>query len=126
MDPIPGVVVLKKDFLDDDAPDAIRAALGGHRPTSSSPTWRRRPPAIARPIISAPSSSARPRRISPSTVLKPGGHFVTKVFQGGTEGDLLATLKRDFTSRPPRQAAGEPAESVELYLVAKGFRGAPA
>ena len=41
-------------------------------------------------------------------VLKPGGHFLAKVFQGGTEGELLATLKRALRQRPPRQAAGEP------------------
>jgi len=60
------------------------------------------------------------------TILKPGGAFVAKVFQGGTEADLLATLKRHFDSvhhvKPPASRAA----SVELYLVAKGFRGTAA
>jgi 23S rRNA (uridine2552-2'-O)-methyltransferase len=57
------------------------------------------------------------------SVLRPGGHFVTKVFQGGAGSELLTALKRDFQSvhhvKPPASRAG----SVELYLVAKGFRG---
>ena len=58
-----------------------------------------------------------------ATILKPGGDFVAKVFQGGAEGELLARLKRDFATvhhvKPPASRAG----SVELYMVAKGFRG---
>ncbi len=55
--------------------------------------------------------------------LAPGGAFVAKVFRGGTEGELLARLKRAFASvqhvKPPASRAG----SVEIYLVARGFRG---
>ena len=58
-------------------------------------------------------------------VLKPGGHFLSKTFQGGTEGQLLDLLKRNFRSvhhvKPPASREG----SVELYLLAKGFRGRP-
>ena len=41
-------------------------------------------------------------------VLKPGGVFLAKVLQGGTEGELLASLKRDFAKRQARQAGGQP------------------
>ena len=55
--------------------------------------------------------------------LRPGGHFLTKTFQGGTEADLLTMLKKNFTSvhhvKPPASRDG----SVELFLLAKGFRG---
>jgi 23S rRNA (uridine2552-2'-O)-methyltransferase len=58
-----------------------------------------------------------------AAILKPGGAFVAKVFQGGAEGALLAQLKRDFTdvrhAKPPASRAG----SAETYVVAKGFRG---
>ena len=57
------------------------------------------------------------------SVLKPGGHFLAKVFQGGTEGELLANLKRSFASVHHVKPPASRAESVELYLVAKGFRG---
>jgi 23S rRNA (uridine2552-2'-O)-methyltransferase len=124
MEPLPGVVILKKDFLDDDAPAALQAALGGH------------PADIVLSDMAAPTTGHRRtdhlRTIHlcevaadfALSVLKPGGHFVAKVFRGGTEGELLALLKRSFASvhhvKPP---ASRP-ESVELYLVAKDFRGA--
>jgi 23S rRNA (uridine2552-2'-O)-methyltransferase len=56
-------------------------------------------------------------------VLSPGGTFVAKVLQGGTERELLDLLKRAFTSvrhvKPPASRAG----SAELYVLATGFRG---
>ena len=57
-------------------------------------------------------------------MLKPGGHFVAKVFRGGTEGELLARLKRDFASVHHVKPPASRAESVELYLVAKAFAAA--
>src|SRR5262249_41418987 len=56
-------------------------------------------------------------------ILKPGGSFVAKVFQGGAEGELLAQLKRSFAElRHARPPASRP-ESAETYVMAKGFRG---
>ncbi len=56
--------------------------------------------------------------------LAPGGHFIAKVLQGGTEKEILHGLKRDFASvrhiKPPASRQG----SSEMYLVAMGFRGA--
>jgi 23S rRNA (uridine2552-2'-O)-methyltransferase len=56
-------------------------------------------------------------------VLVPGGAFVAKSFQGGTERDLLNRLKRDFATvkhaKPPASRKG----SAEMYVVAQGFRG---
>jgi len=57
-------------------------------------------------------------------VLAPGGAFLAKVFQGGTEGELLATLKRDFATVRHVKPAASRADSAELYLLATGFRGA--
>ena len=80
------------------------------RPMSCCPTWRRTPPAIARPIISRSWRWSRRRRNSPREVLAPGGAFLAKVLQGGTESELLAVLKRDFATVQARQAGGEPRE----------------
>jgi 23S rRNA (uridine2552-2'-O)-methyltransferase len=55
--------------------------------------------------------------------LKPGGTFVGKVFQGGAAGDLLARIKRRFREVKHVKPPASRAESVELYLVATGFRG---
>jgi 23S rRNA (uridine2552-2'-O)-methyltransferase len=123
MDPLPGVVMLKKDFLDEDAPEAIRAALGGLQADvvisdMAAPTTGHRQTDHLRTahLCEAAADFAR-------GALKPGGHFLAKVFQGGTEGGLLANLKRNFRSvhhvKPPASRVG----SVELYLVAKDFRG---
>ena len=123
MDPLPGVTVLKKDFLDDDAPAAIRAALGGH------------PADVVLSDMAAPTTGHRQtdhlRTIHlcevaaefAGEILRPGGHFLAKVFRGGTEGALLARLKRDFQSLHHVKPPASRAQSAELYLVAKGFRG---
>ncbi len=56
-------------------------------------------------------------------VLAPGGTFLAKVLQGGTEAALLAALKRDFTSVKHVKPAASRSDSAELYLLATGFRG---
>jgi 23S rRNA (uridine2552-2'-O)-methyltransferase len=123
MDPVPGVTVLQKDFLDSDAPDMLKAALGGH------------PADVVLSDMAAPTTGHRQTdhlRTSyltevaadfASSVLKPGGSFVTKVFRGGTENDLLAMLKRNFASVHHVKPPASRSRSVELYVVAKGFRG---
>ena len=55
-------------------------------------------------------------------VLKPGGAFLCKVLQGGTEATLLAQLKKDFASVKHVKPAASRADSAELYLLARGFR----
>jgi 23S rRNA (uridine2552-2'-O)-methyltransferase len=55
--------------------------------------------------------------------LAPGGSFVAKVLQGGTEGSLLADLKRDFTLVKHVKPAASRKDSAELYVLATGFRG---
>jgi 23S rRNA (uridine2552-2'-O)-methyltransferase len=56
-------------------------------------------------------------------VLAPGGAFLSKVIQGGTEAALLADLKRDFASVKHVKPAASRADSAELYVLATGFRG---
>ena len=123
MDPIDGVVLLKKDFTDDDAPKMLIDALGGHKPDivlsdMAAPTTGHRPTDHLR-IMALVELAAH----FAVEVLAPGGTLVTKVFQGGTEHELLAMLKQHFTTtvhaKPPASRSG----SAETYLVAKGFRG---
>jgi 23S rRNA (uridine2552-2'-O)-methyltransferase len=59
------------------------------------------------------------------TLLRPGGAFVAKVFQGGAEGVLLAALKHGFATVRHAKPAASRAESAETYVVATGFRGPP-
>ncbi|TIN22202.1 MAG: 23S rRNA methyltransferase, partial [Mesorhizobium sp.] len=57
------------------------------------------------------------------SVLKPGGHFLAKTFQGGAENELLSMLKRNFRSVHHVKPPASRDESVELYLLAKDFKG---
>jgi 23S rRNA (uridine2552-2'-O)-methyltransferase len=56
-------------------------------------------------------------------VLKPGGVFVAKAFQGGETADMIAELKRHFTEVKNFKPKASRADSSELYLVATGFKG---
>jgi 23S rRNA (uridine2552-2'-O)-methyltransferase len=124
MDPVPGVIVLLKDFLDPDAPAAITRALGGHKvdvvlSDMAAPTTGHRATDHLRIMALCEAAADFAREI-----LAPGGAFLAKVFRGGTENQLLAELKRDFSKvqhvKPP---ASRP-DSPELYLLATGFQGA--
>lgn len=122
MDAVPGAAILMKDFLDDDAPAALEAALGGK-------------PDIVLSDMAAPTTGHRRTDHLRTmhlvevaveftvSVLKPGGHFLTKTFQGGTEAEMLTLLKKRFTSVHHVKPPASRDESVELYLLAKGFKG---
>lgn len=123
MDPIPGVVLLRKDFTEDDAPDLLFAAMGGHKADvvmsdMAWPTTGHRPTDHLRIVhlIEIAADFA-------IQVLNPGGSFVAKVFQGGTEHELLHMLKRHFNTTLHVKPPSSRSESAEAYLVAKGFKG---
>jgi 23S rRNA (uridine2552-2'-O)-methyltransferase len=122
MDPIPGVEILELDFRAPDAPERLRSALGqnadvvlsdmaanatGHRATDHLKIMA---------LVEAAAAFAR-------EVLAPGGAFLAKVLQGGTEASLLADLKRDFAAVKHVKPAASRADSAELYVLAIGFRG---
>ena len=58
-------------------------------------------------------------------VLAPGGCFVAKVLQGGSEPELLKKLRLAFRKVHHVKPAASRADSAELYVVATGFRGRP-
>jgi 23S rRNA (uridine2552-2'-O)-methyltransferase len=123
MDPIEGVAFLRQDFTDNDAPAALIAALGGHKvdvvlSDMAAPTTGHRPTDHLR--IMALVELAAHFAIE---VLAPGGIFVSKVFQGGTEHELLALLKQHFTTTQHAKPPASRSESAETYLVARGFKG---
>jgi 23S rRNA (uridine2552-2'-O)-methyltransferase len=122
-DPIDGVTILTQDFMDDAAPDRLEEALGGpadlvlsdmaantvgHQQTDHLRTMA---------LVEAGLEFAR-------EVLKPGGAYVAKVLAGGADHQLVAELKRSFTTvkhaKPPASRKG----SSEWYVIAQGFKGA--
>ena len=123
MDAIPGVIVLKQDFLQADAPDLIKQALGGERADvvlsdMAAPTTGHKATDHLR-IVALCEAAADFAR----DVLAPGGVFLAKVFRGGTENTLLANLKRDFAKVQHVKPPASRSDSPELYLFATGFRG---
>jgi 23S rRNA (uridine2552-2'-O)-methyltransferase len=120
--PIAGAAILRGDIYDPAIPSIIRAELGeladivlsdmAPSTTGHAATDHLRIVALAEAAFSVSVE-----------LLRPGGIFVAKVFQGGAEGALLAQLRRNFAelrhAKPPASRAG----SAETYVIAKGFRG---
>src|SRR5258708_25910547 len=121
MMPIAGVQFVQRDFLDVAAPDAIKALLGGPADLvlsdmAANATGHRATDHIK--IMALAEAAAELAH----DVLKPGGGFLCKVLQGGTEATLLAQLQRNFASVQHVKPAASRADSAELYLRARGFR----
>jgi 23S rRNA (uridine2552-2'-O)-methyltransferase len=122
MDPIAGVAFAQLDFLDPAAPARLRELLGGPADVvlsdmAANATGHRRTDHLK--IMALAETAAEFAR----AVLKPGGAFLAKVLQGGTEATLLADLKRDFATVRHVKPAASRTESAELYVLATGFRG---
>jgi 23S rRNA (uridine2552-2'-O)-methyltransferase len=121
-DPIPGAAILQGDFTDPAAAGQIREALGGPADLvlsdMATPATGHAATDHLRIVALAEEAFA-----FAETVLKPGGAFVAKVFQGGAAGKLLAALKQAFSNVRHAKPPASRAESAETYVIAKGFRG---
>ena len=122
-DPIEGVEILEMDFMADEAPAALEAALEGAPDLVLSDM-------AANTVGHKQTDHLRTMGLVETAAdfaisnLAPGGAFVAKVLAGGTDAELLSLLKRHFTSvkhaKPPASRKG----SSEWYVIAKGFKGA--
>ena len=122
MDPVPGATVLKMDFLDDAAPAQLVEVLGGE-------------PDIVLSDMAAPTTGHRRTdhirtmhlcEVAADfaiSVLKPGGHFLAKTFQGGTEHDAARPAEAEFPLGPPRQAAGVARRVGRALPAGQGLQG---
>ena len=119
VDPIEGVIILEMDFMDDAAPDRLMTELGRAPDLVMSD--------MAANTVGHPQTDhlrtlglAEAAAEFAIEVLAPGGTFIAKVFQGGTDRSLLTRLKQEFTSvkhaKPPSSRKGSP----ELFVVAQG------
>ena len=121
-DPIDGVAILQMDFMDEAAPERLREALGGpadlvlsdmaantvgHPQTDHLRTMA---------LVEAGLEFAK-------EVLRPGGAYVAKVLAGGADNQLVAELKRHFTTVKHAKPPASRKDSSEWYVVAQGFKG---
>jgi 23S rRNA (uridine2552-2'-O)-methyltransferase len=122
MAPLADVVTLQLDALAPEAQPAIVKALNGPADVvlsdmAAATTGHRQTDHIRTvALFEAALASAE-------EVLKPGGVFVGKLFQGGAAAELLAKLRKAFREVKHVKPPASRASSVELYLVARGFRG---
>lgn len=121
---IPGVHFLQMDFMDDDAPEALIAAIGNGADVVMSDmapnTTGHKNTDHLRIMMLAEAAYE-----FAAEVLRPGGAFIAKVFLGGTQGELLTRLKADFATVRHIKPPASRKESSEQYVVATGFRRAP-
>ncbi len=121
-EPVAGATCLTMDFLDPTAPDRLKEALGGKADVVLSD--------MAAPTTGHPNTDHL--RIMAllevawafaEEVLAPGGSFLCKVFQGGTENELLDRMKKTCTTVRHVKPPASRKDSAEMYVIAQGFRG---
>jgi 23S rRNA (uridine2552-2'-O)-methyltransferase len=125
MDPISGVDFVQLDFMAPEAPERLIGMLGDKADVvmsdmAANATGHKRTDHLK--IMGLAETAAEFAR----DLLAPGGAFVAKVLQGGTEGALLADLKRDFATVRHVKPAASRSDSAELYVLATGYRGTKA
>ncbi|MDQ3245848.1 MAG: RlmE family RNA methyltransferase [Pseudomonadota bacterium] len=121
-DPIDGVTILQMDFMDETAPERLREALGGPADLVLSD--------MAANTVGHPQTDhLRTMGLVEAglefaiEVLRPGGAFVAKVLAGGADNNLVAELKRHFTTVKHAKPPASRKDSSEWYVVAQGFKG---
>lgn len=117
-----GVDLLHMDFMEDEAPEKLKELAGGPvdlviSDMAAFATGHKATDHLR--IMSLCETALYFAR----EVLAPGGHFLCKVLQGGTERDLLETMKRDFAQVRHVKPDASRADSAEMYVLATGFRG---
>ena len=122
-DPIDGVAILQMDFMDEAAPARLKEALGvehadlvmsdmaantvGHPQTDHLRTMA---------LVEAGMEFA-------VEILRPGGAYVAKVLAGGADNNLVAALKRHFSTVKHAKPPASRKDSSEWYVIAQGFKG---
>lgn len=122
MEPVPGAHLFQLDFMDDDAPARLRelfpkgvdVVLSDMAPNTTGHA------ATDHLRIMGLLEAAYPFACE---ILRPGGSFVAKVFQGGAEKTLLMQMKQDFAQVRHAKPKSSRADSSEMYVVATGFKG---
>jgi 23S rRNA (uridine2552-2'-O)-methyltransferase len=124
-DPIEGATIFEMDFLEETAPAVLTEALGGladvvlsdmaANTVGHTQTDHLRTMALVEAAL-----------LFASEVLRPGGSFLAKVFAGGADHELVAEMKRLFTTVKHAKPPASRKDSSEWYVIAQGFKGRPA
>ena len=121
-DPIDGVEILQMDFMEDDAPERLKEALGGPADLVLSD--------MAANTVGHPQTDhlrtmalVEAGLLFATEVLRPGGAYVAKVLAGGADNQLVAEMKRHFTAVKHAKPPASRKDSSEWYVVAQGFKG---
>jgi 23S rRNA (uridine2552-2'-O)-methyltransferase len=125
IEPVAGARFLQGDFNDPDMPARLTALLGGKADLVLSDIAPNTTGHAATDHIRIVALAELAFDFAVRT-LAPGGAFVAKVFQGGSERQLLAPMKQAFAAVRHAKPPASRKESSELYVVATGYRAAPA
>ena len=120
--PVPNATCIVLDFMDPSAPDKLKAALGGKADVVLSD--------MAAPATGHGATDhirimalAETAWMFAEEVLAPGGAFICKVFQGGTEGELLKQIKARCGTVKHAKPPASRKESAEVYVIGLDFKG---
>lgn len=122
-DPIDGVTILQMDFMDETAPDELKDALGGEADLVLSDM-------AANTVGHQQTDHLRTMALVEAgllfatEVLRPGGAYVAKVLAGGADNQLVAEMKRHFTTVKHAKPPASRKDSSEWYVIAQGFKAA--
>ena len=123
IDPIPGVTIFKKDFLADDAPQLLFDAIGGVKvdivlsDMAAHATGHKQTDHLL--IMSLAEAGLE----FAMQVLEQGGVYLAKVLRGGSEGEMLKLMKKNFATVRHLKPMSSRDDSAELFVLAVGFRG---
>jgi 23S rRNA (uridine2552-2'-O)-methyltransferase len=121
-DPIEGVTILEMDFMEDAAPERLKQELGGSADLVLSD--------MAANTVGHPQTDhlrtmalVEAGMLFATEILRPGGAYVAKVLAGGADNNLVAELKRHFTTVKHAKPPASRKDSSEWYVIAQGFKG---
>ena len=122
-DPIEGVTILQMDFMDEAAPERLKQQLGGEADLVLSDM-------AANTVGHQQTDHLRTMALVEAgllfatEVLRPGGAYVAKVLAGGADNQLVAEMKRHFTTVKHAKPPASRKDSSEWYVIAQGFKEA--
>jgi 23S rRNA (uridine2552-2'-O)-methyltransferase len=121
VDPMAGVTLFELDFMADETPDLLKSAMGGPADLvlsdmAANTTGHKQTDHLK--IIGLAEAAAE----FAAEILRPGGAFLVKLFQGGETASLITQLKRDYRLVRHVKPNASRTDSSELYVLATGFR----